>query len=216
MIFQRSRYVRKGVIARPIYIVASPFQTGTKQVGDALIELGAGSARMEYDAPLLEKFQPLIRDLNLLANGADGFADFRDHYAKTMRTRLAGLVQAVAPFDIFDDAPFGHAHVHPFIRKVLAPEARFVWINRAADDWIASVRACHAAATHLYPNYWRWSEDPEGQRQLYLKYWRQQYRGFKRIRRGAPEDCLELEWDRLGDLTPLAAFCASGPAQAEN
>ena len=198
--------IEDGALVRPVHIVASPFKTGTSSVAKALTILGVGRKIMRYDRRLQQRIRPLIRAANQRANAADDFAGFQTEHTAAIRDSLAELVAAIEPYDIFHDAPFGHTHLHPFVRKVLAPNARFIWVHRATDAWIESVRAWETAHPEIYPNHTRWTDDPEGQAETRRKFWRKHLRRFRRLKRARPEDCFELDWSEIGDFKALAAI----------
>lgn len=198
--------VQDGRITRPVHIIASPFKTGTTSVGEALLELGVGSYAMPYTGDLLDRFADVIKPLNALALERQGFRKFESDHGERVRADLADLVKKVAPYDVFPDAPFGHTHLHPFVRKALAPEARFIWVNRDRRDWLSSVENWETSHPEIYPAHTDWTERPKRRRSIMRSRWRVEYTQFKRLRRVFPDHCLELEWSDLGDFTALAAF----------
>ncbi|CUH82614.1 sulfotransferase [Tropicibacter naphthalenivorans] len=200
------RWIKNGEITRPVHIVCSPYKTGTTSVGHALLALGVGTRAMKHNRVLLQKIQPALRDLQKLADKSQGFRAFHAEHADRVKDELAELVSCIAPYDVFQDAPFGHTQIHPFIRKVLAPQARFIWINRARKDWMASVQHWEETHPEIYPDHTEWATNASARRKKMHKFWRRQYRNFKRVRRSGPQQCLELEWDDLNDWTALAAF----------
>ncbi len=204
-------WVADGVITRPVHVVCSPYKTGTTSVGKALVRLGVGQRDMGHDRDLLRAIRPELRDLNRAALQASSFRAFaRDHGAE-VRTRMAGLVRAIAPYEIFHDAPFGHGQMHVFLRKVLAPEARFIWVNRDEADWLRSVRHWEETHPETYPAHTEWARNPEARAEAKRRLWKQQHRQFKRIRRYDPAACLELDWSDLRDWSALAAFYGLAP-----
>lgn len=198
--------VEDGRIRRPVHIVASPFKTGTSSVGQALLDLGVGTRGMAYAGPLLAQMRPRIGPLNRLAQASDGFRDFAAAHGDRVVADLADLVTGVAPYDVFHDAPFGHTHIHPFLRKVLAPEARFIWVNRDPDDWLASVRNWEENHPEVYPRHADWQRRGARRGRLLLRRWREGHRDFRRLRRAFPDDCLELNWSDLAGFGALARF----------
>lgn len=200
------QWIKDGVITRPVHVVCSPYKTGTTSVGKALVKLGVGARDMGHDRELLRAIRPALRDLNRTAMKSASFRAFdRDHGAE-VRDRLADLVLAISPYEIFHDAPFGHGQMHVFLRKVLAPQARFIWVNRDEADWLKSVRNWEETHPETYPAHTEWVSDPEARADKKRRLWKQQYRQFKRIRRYDPAACLELDWSDLGDWSALAAF----------
>ena len=199
-------WIENGALVGPVHIVVSPFKTGTTSVGRALVKLGVGHRIMPFDGDLLAAWLPVIRKANAWAHTSQGFTDFRDSHAEATRSELAGLTEALVPYDVFADAPFGHTHIHPFVRKVLAPEAVLIWVNRDKESWIASVRNWEETHPDIYPKHQAWRQKPIRQAQVRARFWRKNYRDFKRITRGCPDDCLELGWSDLSGFDALAGY----------
>lgn len=198
--------IKEGVLQGRVHIIASPFKTGTSSVGEALKVLGVGRRRMRHRGRILQNLRPVFPPLNQLALDVQDFASFEASHGARVRKDLAPLVRAIASYDIFHDAPFGHTHLHPFIRKVLAPKACFIWVNRAPEDWIASVRKWEECHPDLYAGQASWQDDPDGRAERHLKTWRRQYQRFQQLARAVPQDCLELDWSDLQSFKALAAF----------
>lgn len=202
------------VIAGPVHVVVSPFKTGTTSVGRALVEMGVGRAEMPSGNEILQTHQTLISEANALTKEDVGFKAFRAEHSQHIRTKLQPIVHAISPFDVFQDAPFGHTHLHPFVRKILAPRAKFIWVNRDRDSWLESVQQWEQSHPHLYSRHDKWRTDPDGEAELRMTHWRAAFRCFKRMRRGAPNDCLLLEWDDLQTYDRLAGFYGVAPPDA--
>jgi len=197
-----------GYIQGRVYIIASPAKTGTTSVGVALKELGAGSKIMRYNSALLARFKTEIDAVNTLAKTAKSVRQFEHAHMQEVREKLAGLTQECAVFDIFSDAPFGHAHIHPFVRSVLAPDARFIWINRTYADWQRSIERWQISHPETYPSHSRWKSHPKMQRKIMRERWKDHRKAFRRLARQRPQQCLELELENLRKYDELAAFCA--------
>ncbi|MEM8633374.1 MAG: sulfotransferase [Pseudomonadota bacterium] len=115
---------------------------------------------------------------------------------------------ALNQFDIFADAPFGHGYIHPLVIRALAPEARFIWVNRDFDDWIESL--CKWELSH--PNTYsqkrraRWQQEPAAMIELMRQRWDLRYKAFLQVTEVFPSYCLELNLDDFVDYAALAAF----------
>jgi len=203
---QGQRHIEGGAIMREVHIIASPFKTGSSSVGKALLELGVGTTEMPYNGKVLRAWRSEIKRLNALADKASDFAWFQSKRGARVLDTLAGLVETVAPFDVFHDAPMGHAHIHPFVRKIMAPKARFIWVNREAGDWLESVRNWQVTHPQTYPKYTLWETEPEKRAQRFILRRQSQYRDFCRLRLAVPSDCIELDWADLASFEALAEF----------
>ncbi len=208
-------WIEDGVITRPIHVVCSPYKTGTTSVGKALVRLGVGQRDMTHNAKLFQKVRPLFRDFNARAVESASFRAFaRDHGAEA-RAVFADLLVEISAFDVFHDAPIGHGQMHVFLCKVLAPQARFIWVRRARADWLRSVRNWEETHPDIYPRHGDWARTPKLCAQQRVDQLKQQHRQFKRIRRYDPASCLELNWSDLNDWTALARFYGVEPPEAE-
>ncbi len=193
-------------LIHPVHVVASPFKTGTSSIAQALLELGVGSSIMPYDHGLLKSYSKRCSRWNRLARKSEDFATFASLHGADLRDDLGGLISALRPYDIFHDAPFGHTHLHLFVRRVIAPEARFIWVMRAKDDWLASVRNWEMTHPDTYPNHNEWIEDPERKRAKKIAVRNKAYRAFVTFKQSNPDRCLELGWRGLSNWSALAAF----------
>ncbi|SLN69068.1 sulfotransferase [Roseisalinus antarcticus] len=203
----RWRHMKAGRISRVVHVVASPYKTGTSSLGHALISLGIGSAEMPYRGDLLKTYRPAFRPLNWTANQAPSARDWIARNGDRAARDLRGLTRALAPYDVFHDAPFGHNHLHPILRKALAPRARFLWINRDYEAWVDSVRRWETGRPELYASRAaQWRDDPKGRRRALRRSWNQRYARFLQLAEEFPEDCLELQLERMDDMGPLCAF----------
>jgi len=191
-------------LKKHVHIVASPFKTGTTSVGSALVSLGVGQKEMPYNQTLLKSHKPALRSANRLVKPKVEFTDFKAEHEVAILASLQAFTEALAPFDVFHDAPFGHNHIHPFVKKLLAPRSTFIWVEREEEDWLASVRNWEESHAEVYKNHAQWTSDPEAARERRLKTKARALRGFKRIQRAFPQDCLVLQWRHLNSFEALA------------
>lgn len=209
-----------GAITRPVWIVASPFKTATTTAGQALIDLGVARAEMGYRGTLLKEWRKTFDRLNRSLGKQSDFKAFHENSAEGLRADLAPLVAEMAPFDVFSDAPVGHGHLHPFIWKVLAPQARFIWVSRPRADWLASARHWEESHPDSYPRHHLWASDPDRRIRQLVKRRRIRRQRFDRMAAACPGDCLVLPIAKLDDYRALAAFCGvpapDGPITRRN
>jgi hypothetical protein len=206
----RLLWQRRGVLTRRVHVVVSPFKTGTSSVGQALLDLGVGHREMPHDGALLRRFLPQIRAANRQAATSPDIDSFVRRHGAAQRAALAGLTRALAPYDVFADAPFGHVHLHPFLHRLLAPRACLIWVHRPVEDWLASVRRWELAHPALYPRHGEWLSDPDGRAALKRRNRDRALAAFRRLATapGEAERCLELPWAALDSYDALAAFYA--------
>ena len=209
-----------GTLAGPVWIVASPFKTATTTVGQALIDLGVGRRDMGYRGSLLQAWRKTFDALNREIGPGRDFAAFAAARGATLRAELAPLAADLAGFDVFSDAPVGHGHLHPFVWKILAPEARFIWVARPRAEWIASARHWEETHPETYPRHVLWQTDPARRERQLVKRRRLRRTRFDAIAAACPSDCLVLPIAALADYRALAAFCGvpapEGPMRRQN
>jgi hypothetical protein len=199
--------MRRGTIARPVHVAASPYKTGTTSLGRALVTLGVGREQMPYRPDLLRSHRETLRQFSRLAQKSESGDAFLEAHGAELRRTLRDFTRALAPYDIFPDAPFGHIHIHPLVKKALAPRARLIWIHRDFDEWIDSVRRWEEGHPEIYGDkIAQWAEDPDGRRTRMREFWIHHLRRFRKTARAFPGDCLELDLAQLDTMDALAAF----------
>lgn len=189
---------------RRIYVVASPFKTATTSVGRALVDLGVGTRDMGYRAKLLNRVKPIKAGLNNAVDEARSPRRWLWANSGQIRRDFQFLIEAIREFDVFSDAPFGHIHIHPAVRKVLMPNAKFIWVNREFDDWIESVRNWEVSHPETYVNAHLWGTDPEKRITRLKKNWTLNQARYRAAANLFPEDFAEVN---LSDLTSFRPLC---------
>lgn len=204
----------KLIIPHPVTFVASPYKTATTTVGKAVVALGVGKRDMLHRGPLLRDHLPAIKAANTLARQARFAPVFMEHHTDEVREILADLIKAVRKFDVFSDAPLGHAHVHPFVRKAIAPQSKFIWVHRPVEEWISSVRRWEEGHPETYARHVFWTSDPERRPRELRRMRKIHVQRFRALARAYPDDCLEIKVSELEDFTKLAAFYGVEPPEA--
>ncbi|CAM4315920.1 hypothetical protein [Palleronia rufa] len=190
---------------RPVHIAASPYKTATSSIGRALIAIGVGTSDMGFRGKLMKRVQPLANRLNAEAESVVDLKSWIGASGPDLRERLGFLLAEIRPHDVFSDAPYGHAHLHPAIRKALSPGARFIWVHRPFEDWVNSVRHWEVTHPDVYPKHGRWTTDPASQILRLRRLWDTHYARFCHTADLFPDDCLELD---IGALDSYRAICA--------
>lgn len=193
-------------IAGPVHIIASPYKTGSTSVGKSLIALGVGHREMQHDGALLKEIKPAARRFRKQLQGTPDFRAFEAAHKDEVLEQLKPLVAKAAAYDIFHDAPMGHTHMHPFLRKIIAPEARFIWVNRDAEGWLESVRKWETSHPEIYRHHGLWETNPDVRIANRLAFWKRHHDAFLALAEAFPDDCLELQWSDLKSYAALAAF----------
>lgn len=193
-------------IEHVVTFVASPYKTATTSVGKALITLGAHEKEMPYKGKLLREYRHLIKAVNTLARETRSARYFLEEQGDDVRLLMADFTPHVLKYDVFADAPLGHVHLHPFVRKAIAPQGKFIWVNRPEEDWINSVRRWEEGHPEVYPKHTLWSEEPDRRPRELRRLWQRNMAYFNALAEVCPDDCLQIEMSDLQDYTKLAAF----------
>lgn len=194
-------------MAHPVTFVASPYKTATSTVGKAVIALGVHRREMTHQRKLQQTHKGLFKQVNTLSRGARTWARFVQNGERDqVREILAPVLAAARRFDVFADAPLGHTHIHPFARRAIAPNSKFIWVHRDPEDWLASVRRWEESHPDIYPRHVFWTSHPKRRPRQLAELWRRNLSHFHRLAEVFPEDCLELDIADLDDYTKLAAF----------
>lgn len=192
----------------PIHVVVSPYKTGTTSIEQALVTLGIGAAPMPYNGAALRQWLPRLRRLNARAFDTENPKRWLRKRGPFVRERLAAAYPFLNRFDIFADAPFGHGHIHPLVIAALAPEARFIWVNRDFDDWINSLRKWELAHPKTYSakRLALWQKSPDDMVELMRHRWHSRHKAFRQIAELSPSQCLELTFEDFTDYSALSNF----------
>jgi hypothetical protein len=161
---------------------------------------------MQHDGALLQQLQPAARRFKKQLEDVHDFRAFEAAKKDKVLQQFKPLVAKAARFDIFHDAPMGHTHLHPFIRKIIAPEARFIWVNRDTESWLESVRKWEVSHPDVYPHLDMWNTDPKARIANRLAFWKRHHEAFLALADAFPEHCLELQWSDLKSYSALAEF----------
>ena len=193
-------------IGHPVHIVQSPFKTGTTSMGAFLVSAGVGARDMKYRGPLYDRERAAIDEANALAAAHDSFTAFESEHGRRVRLLMSNVTRAAADFDVFSDAPMGHALIDPFVKRVIAPQSKFIWVHRDFDEWIVSVKSWELAHPKVYPNADRWNVDHDGEVARCRRMLDEAYRRFALFAELFPDDCLEVTLDDPEISAKIGAF----------
>ena len=130
-------------------LFVGPYRCGTTSVGQALESLGHRDTGWCPDAftghtyALIAAFNEGMRACARFDDVPDAVrADVRELLGPPLRASMQGRTCA-------SDWPLGHDCIHPYIRKLIFPGARFIFLERDMDRYVRSVEA-HGRATDAY------------------------------------------------------------------
>lgn len=198
-------------------IFVSPFKGGSTSVALALESLGFKRAKYEIDKRFGDALLPsipltsldihMIRKINTLVDLYDRLQDVPYHVVENIKFELVEKLNACAEgFNVFDDYPLGHDIIHPFVRKIVFPKSKFIFVERPMDEYLKSVRnhVLNPKYRHFYRNSKRLFCDTNiGYDRAILNYkkWKSTYLSLKEY---SPEDVLIMDLE--DGWTPLVCF----------
>jgi Sulfotransferase domain len=195
------------VYQEKVVIIHSPFKTGTTTVGGALVMMGFADRDHGFHRNLNRGYKQQIEKANKLAMRYDSFSAFEASAGKKVIALMYELLQHARGYKIFGDVPFGHLRIHPFVKKLLMPNAKFIWINRDEEAWLESARKWQLAHPEIYLNAdKRWADNPEGEKQKLIRLRDDGFREFRKLQREFPQDCLVMSLESDDKWRPLCDF----------
>jgi hypothetical protein len=200
-------------------IFIAPFKSATTSMGMALQALGYRVMGHRKDLFTDEEYA-LIQAFNAAVSPFKRPGDVPRAVVEEIIRGLQFVVRAASDHDAFQDWPLGHDCIHPFVKKLLLPEATFIYLDRDRDEWLASVQRWVTARPESHPHCdktWRFPEAmrvgvAHGQAQLRAAY--------AALAEEHPGDVLFIDvaelsdsgWARLRDWLQLpASASACGP-----
>ncbi|RLA53813.1 MAG: hypothetical protein DRR42_03670 [Gammaproteobacteria bacterium] len=190
-----------------VVIIHSPFKTGTTTIAGALVVMGFADMDHGFHRDLNRAYKPQIDKANRLAIKFDSFEAFRSKRGKKVITLMQGLLEHTEGYKIFGDVPFGHLRIHPFVKKLIMPNARFIWIDRDEDAWFKSAQKWHLAHPEIYPGADKsWAENPAGEKRKLIRLRENGFKEFRKLQKVFPEDCLVISLEKDAQWQPLCDF----------
>lgn len=132
-------------------IFVSPFKGGTTSVAAALERVGFKRAKYEIDYDFGNAKMPkhtfskktlaLIGELNKAIDSIGKFEAISEPIKNDIQHLLAEEMTLCASCgDVHDDYPLGHDSIHPYIKKIVFQDSKFIFLERPMDEYITSVR----------------------------------------------------------------------------
>jgi len=182
------------------YIVHSMWKTGTTSMAKALIQLGISDKEHGWQQELGHKYRGRILAANRMLNGYNSILNIHPNVVNAVRVALSGLPEELDDYSIFSDYPIGHTFIHPFVKKILFPNSKFIWIDRDIDAWVKSVKKWKELKKEiLKPETTKFESDSKLQEKYSLK-----KQELKKLAKDFPNDVLFME---LSDgWRPLCEF----------
>ncbi len=126
------------------YVFVSPYKGGSTSVGKALVLLGYTD--MGWAPNLFAEGEiALIGTLNtFIESSYASFGDIPDaikQYVKESVGDLLSRKMADGNFNCSCDYPMGHECIHPYIRKIVFPSCKFIFLAREKESYLKSVES---------------------------------------------------------------------------
>lgn len=122
----------------PIFV--GPYKGGSTSVGEALGMVGFRA--IGHEPRLLDpRLEGALNAANRIVQHYDSLDAIPQNLQKAIRLALAEIQPLMRRADVYHDWPLGHDLIDPFIKKLLMPAARFIFLDRNGNEWIESVMA---------------------------------------------------------------------------
>ena len=120
----------------PIFI--SPQKTGTTSIGKALSLCGYTSGGWQPDIFTLEQYSYLIL-ANRLISQYQSVASVPIGIRCYLMRKLDFVHRAAYTKDCWDDWPLAHECIDPILKKIVIPDAKFIFSIRDPGSWVKSM-----------------------------------------------------------------------------
>ena len=133
-------------------IFVSPFKGGTTSIAVALDMVGF----KRWDSTNISKIQnwacgsnslinkryiDLISEVNKVAESFGIFEDIPKDFSLEIKKLLTNFfLKTFGCHQVADDYPLGHDFIHPYIKKIVLNDCKFIFIERPMDEYVASVK----------------------------------------------------------------------------
>jgi hypothetical protein len=195
------------LIEDDVVIIHSPFKTGTTTIGAALVMMGFADQDHGFHRNLNRGYKSQIDKANRIAGRFRRFEVFKSRRGEDIICLMQDLFANARGYKIFGDVPFGHLRIHPFVKKLMMPNAKFIWIDRNEDDWFDSARKWHITHPEIYPGAEkRWEDNPDGEKRKLIRLRDDGFKEFKKLQKAFPQDCLIISLENDARWEPLSTF----------
>jgi hypothetical protein len=154
----------------PVFI--SPQKSGTTSIGKALQLCGLSCGGWQPDIFDHEQYSYLILANRLVAQ-YQSVGDIPMGVRCYLMRKLDFLHRIAHTKDCWDDWPLAHECIDPILKKIVIPEAKFIFSLRDPDSWLRSMAAHYETVEFdsygSFQDYWKLQYALWLQRMLYLK-----------------------------------------------
>jgi hypothetical protein len=125
-------------------VFISPFKGGTTSVGRALELAGINSdvcMSLDRHSLISEDELGLLLSVNGFLEQFKSFLMIPKHIKLEINSLFGEMLHRLSDgFDVFSDVPLGHETIHPYIKKIVFGECRFIFLERDRDSYVKSAR----------------------------------------------------------------------------
>jgi len=197
-------------------IFISPFKGGSTSVAAALESVGFKRATYDIDhefgdamipkVPFSKRTLALIDAVNKIADSFEKFESIPNQIALEIKSLIERPIRpCVEGAIVHDDYPMGHEFVHPYVKKIVFGECKFIFIERPMDEYVASVKnhVFNKRHRHIFGHCRGLFDTSLGDFITAENYrrWKSRYLDLKRV---FPDDVLIMDLEE--GWTPLASF----------
>ncbi len=140
----------------PIFI--SPQKSGSTSIGKALQLCGYTSGGWQPDLFTLEQYSDLILANRLIAQ-YQSVASVPMGIRCYLMRKLDFVHRIAQTRDCWDDWPLAHECIDPILKKIVIPEAKFIFSLRDPKSWLRSMAAHYESiefdSYNSFQDYWK-------------------------------------------------------------
>jgi hypothetical protein len=198
-------------------VFISPFKGGSTSVAAALERVGFKRAKYDIDhefgdammpkIPFSKRTLALIVEINKIAASFEKFDEIPDRIALDIRSLIDQPIKScIEGLSVHDDYPMGHDFVHPYVKKIVFGDCKFIFVERPMDEYVKSVKnhVLNRKYKHVFghcANFFCGSSLGDFITIENYKRWKSRYLDLKRV---FPKDVLIMDLE--DGWAPLASF----------
>lgn len=193
-------------------IFISPFKGGSTSIAEALDLVGFkrwNSNDWVVNFTLHQKEQlALIERANKLLDGINEFNEIDSKTSNEVETLIGkNLRELFGNYDVADDYPLGHDSIHPFIKKIVFSQGKFIFSERPIDEYFESVfkHVTNKKYKHIYSRSHRlYCFERTLAKKLTIEKYKKWKSNYINLKKSFPDDVLIMDLE--DGWEPLATF----------
>lgn len=171
-------------------IIHSMMKTSTTSMGKALKLIGKGEYDHGWRPDLGNKYSSTIDAANCLVRDTKSIHSVSENNKLAIKIMFKNMVCELGDCTIFSDFPIGHIRINPFVKKIIFPNSKFIWIDRGIDGWLESVKNWQLSHPNVFKQAEKiWSNEEEAKKKLIKSYSLEKAR-IVNLKKDFPQDVL--------------------------